>query len=91
MQSEMIERVAKVIGDALTDRDGWLKKSYSDDDVLAMARAAVEAMREPTAAMIDAGCEAGFRASGDQCRDENHEPPSWRAMIDAALTPSIPA
>lgn len=42
-----IERVANAIGDAMCDQDGWLKKSYSEDDMLDIARVAVKALNAP--------------------------------------------
>lgn len=67
--NEMIERVAKAIGKTVYETDrggltGW--------DANAVARAAIEAMREPTEAMLEA-------ASGSIARW------AWPAMIDAAL------
>jgi len=67
--SEMIERVAKAIYEAmdLSDGlDGTAAKTY--------ARAAIEAMREPTEAMLN----ASYLTSWDA--DE-----VWKDMIDAAL------
>lgn len=45
------------------------------------ARAAIEALREPS----DAMAEAGFQETGDPCWPENVKR-AWRAMIDAALS-----
>ncbi len=59
---EMIKRVATVIAGARID----------------MARAVIEAMREPTAAMIDASPYLGPEAEGTPSE-------VWRAMIDTAL------
>lgn len=74
--SEMIERVAKAI------------RLRDTTDEFAMARAAVEAMREPTKAMIIAGCE-----NNPTCWNENTDDgfaadvanDVYRAMIDEAL------
>lgn len=62
--SEMIERVARTVFDAFPSRDldgrtiGWDDGTVSSDgkrrDALAFARVAIEAMREPTQAMLDA-------------------------------------
>lgn len=72
--SEMVERVAKAIIKARTYRAGT-----ADGDVNAIrlfaeqeARAAIEAMREPTQAMLERG-DHGTSASG------------WANMIDEAL------
>lgn len=87
--SEMVERVARATyearpygdehaGDLIWDRleDGW-KDRHRD-----MARAAIEAMREPTDAMVDAAY--GRERTGT-------ERGNWRAMIDAALTETQPS
>ncbi len=90
--TEMIERVAKAIGHTLTDDQGWLKKSYSDDDMRAIARAAIEAMREPTDAMARAAQTAADSMGGDEL--ELFQPEAgkiiWRGMIDAALSAAAP-
>jgi hypothetical protein len=74
----MIERVAKALSQQL-DKDGY----YVD-----AARAAIESLREPTEAMVEAGSGAStlgdegvFRILVDrQCAGE-----AWSLMIDAAL------
>lgn len=63
------------------------------DKYMAKARAAVEAMREPTEAMRDAGyaaaCEHDY---GDLPPSYEIAPVTFRAMIDAALSdPLTPA
>lgn len=65
MSDEMIERV----GDAI-----YAERGNSD----AQARAAIAAMREPTAAMIDAAVE-------DEGADPEWARIHWQVMIDAAL------
>lgn len=70
--SEMVERVARAIAEA---RFG-IGCPVDGDDRIA-ARAAIEAMREPTDAMVDAAY--GRERTGT-------ERGNWRAMIDAALT-----
>lgn len=77
--SEMVERVAKVLQESCA-RDGM-----HIDVARHMARAAIEAMREPTEAMLTVGEDVIF--------DEQHEygdellklPPAWQVMIDEAL------
>ena len=70
--SEMIERVARAIMDADGDPKGCEIMEYQ----MRRARAAIEAMREPTAAMRQA-------ASHDL---EEFDPGiAWRTMMDAAL------
>lgn len=92
--SEMIERVARAMA-KVNDDLGLIEEfgrydveraggeSVERIDYLAMARAAIEAMRESTDSMLFAGCSS--LVSQDQ------QPPSVRAafgaMIDAALAP----
>lgn len=90
----MIERGAKALFAELRRQgEGNLGSTYVEDatdmgrvlidgriDLPALMRAAIEAMREPTDAMYDAGDE--FVGSlGDAGNAEK----VWRAMIDAAL------
>lgn len=85
--TEIIERVAEAIHNAHVSRQprpaDWLswgeliaqghQGRHCVEDTRALARAAIEAMREPTEAMKDAGYEHGSRGL------------VWRAMIDTAL------
>ncbi len=68
----MVRRVGKAIADA---------GICCDSDCLRQARAAIQAMREPTAAMLTAGYEKGCGGwgEGEECG------PIWTSMIDAAL------
>jgi hypothetical protein len=75
--SEMIERVAKAIFDTMDVTDG-LDGSAAER----YARAAIEAMRESTQAMDDAG------AIYSDC---NGAPRTWEAMIDEALREKVGA
>lgn len=68
-ENDMVERVARAIEDRLRGKDFL---SYEE-----AARAAIEAMREPTDAMADDGYRA-IKHGADAV---------WRAMIDAALNP----
>lgn len=83
--SEMIERVAIAIQDAL------IAKSSAESSLMGVARAAVEAMREPTEAMEQAGLLANEftnpRPCGRFCISRATLPASkpYEAMIDAAL------
>lgn len=85
--NEMIDRVAK----ALCKQDSEPKECARF--YAAIARVAIEAMREPTAAMLTAGWEAALfdHRAVDQAEYEaaaKEYPRSvWRRMIDAALTP----
>lgn len=77
---EMVERVARAVFAASGGRDydkAPMRGMYDK-----MARAAIEAMREPSDSMITYA-DSHVRADSDnmQCPD------FYRAMIDAALTP----
>jgi hypothetical protein len=81
----MVERVARAIEDANL-------KASGDEDYTPLARAAIEAMREPTEAMLKAGFHKNRWTNPKPCHDHCvgrvtlsiDEP--WRAMIDAALS-----
>lgn len=68
--SEMLERVALAIEAAR----GTVPPGYNSD--LHIARAAIEAMREPTEEMIEAVAREGY---------VDHALPGWETMIDVAL------
>lgn len=72
--SEMVDRVAKALEARLKGNEFL---SYED-----AARAAIEAMRQPTQAMI----EAGAVGSGED--SEAVAEGAWEYMIDAALKPA---
>lgn len=75
----MIERVAR----ALAASDG-AKFHVNPDVYLTLARAAIEAMREPTEHMLDYG--ACHEDQDHDIFDEGHiSREVWQAMIDAAL------
>jgi len=80
MMTSMIERVARAIVEADCNAEGLTFKELSRH----MARAAIEAMREPTNAM---------QVAFDECHAKPYHPSSkyrcahtLSAMIDAALT-----
>lgn len=80
--SEMVNRIERV------PADYFAPNSISKNEIREAARAVIEAMREPTEAMIRAGqaCDdstTGFVQGAD---GETH----WRAMIAAALSPDAP-
>jgi hypothetical protein len=83
MSSEMIERCARAIYEK---RNGpgcspWANRPKGHKDpYLADARAAIEAMREPTDDMRDAAFDTHFPMSLNQVQEV------YRAMIDAALS-----
>lgn len=72
--SEMVERMAKALLEVGCDEPNL-------DDYRDMARAAIEAMREPTAVMIAAGDEV----IPDNATYEDNAANAYRSMIDAAL------
>jgi hypothetical protein len=72
--SEMVERVAKHIALALAEAHAE-REVPEPDDFRKAARAAIEAMQEPTEAMVEAGDET----LADCARRH------WEAMIDEAL------
>lgn len=93
--TDMVERVARVLcardypclygPDSVSAYD-WMH--HLRDEYNAVARAAIEAMREPTAEM----CEAEpTNAYGDDGEWADHFSPSrgiWQGMIDVALSQS---
>lgn len=73
----MGERVARAIQVKL-DHEFAERGGLAADEMAAMAaRAAIEAMREPTDAMVDVG------------EDEEGSINIWQAMIDAALNEQV--
>ena len=90
--SEMVERVARAIAAANRAND-WDKIDENDvcdrgyllrRDYLALARAAIEAMREPTEQMIEAGDEIEI-AVGEDNRSIFCGERVWLAMHKLAL------
>lgn len=85
--SEMVERVKAAIRGAdlqsMTERTRMSREEIEkmlaecEADYEAMARAAIEAMEEPTDAMADAGEASNFGEPATA---------AWRAMIDKALS-----
>lgn len=81
--SEMVEKVARAMAEKSKARQPGMHTLNSlpmdgKEDFLEMARAAIEAMREPTEAMVKSG-------SSMYC-NEYEAPDIWEDMIDAALT-----
>jgi hypothetical protein len=77
--SEMVERIAK----AICAGDAWPRQA---DIARTLARAALEAMREPTNAMIAAienKAEERYQAAPDMQRFYGDD--LWRAGIDEAV------
>ena len=86
--SEMVERVARSLYHAHSRNKPYdilqpeFQRQYEKQ-----ARAAIEAMREPTEAMEEAGFQAGHEGDGEW---EYASPAStYTAMIDAALSQTI--
>ena len=76
--TEMVERVARAMAEddrlgAVADGPGVLRQSWRA--YVPMARAAIEAMREPTELMVAAANRNNHPRDVD----------TWRTMIDAAL------
>jgi hypothetical protein len=86
----MVERVARAIANAgafdetMSDaKRGWEKcDGAMREDYRREARAAIEAMREPTETMISAGYLWAF---GSPNEAETNAERTWQAMIDDAL------
>lgn len=80
----MVERAARAIHSEAAPHFAWERLSeYSRGRVTVIARAAIEAMREPTREMHDAAVLTFVRENGGI----EHAPVmTWKAMIDAALS-----
>jgi hypothetical protein len=80
----MVERVAKALHEQDRDGFGALEWEILDEAerrwYFDCARAAIEAMRATTSAMVKAGASAI-----DESLHEETESHCWQAMIDAAL------
>lgn len=70
------------VKDAHDRREEFPKLAKIHDLALIEARAAIEEMRVPTKAMVEAGTEARWRSA---VRDANSIREIWNAGIDAAL------
>lgn len=90
VESEMVERVKAVLRDK-TDWtiDGKFGEAEAEESLTEAARAAIEAMREPTEEMADAGssCLETYDPA-EKCPSARDMENGWKAMIDAALSPS---
>ena len=89
--SEMVERVARAIWQESVGRADWYKWETFRPDAwgrclsMAQARAAIEAMREPTEAMIEAARNEDDPGFCDEPGFAAPHKDAWQAMIDAAL------
>jgi len=84
-EMSMVEKVAVALANHIHQGGDYGmtgEEAYEDrrDDYLAMARAAIEAMREPTPEMDDVGRDHNF---------SRYATPAWQAMIDAALSEEV--
>lgn len=93
---EMVERVARTLCRAKWDRKKWYgacsKEARLDwcenkywPEFVTDARAAIEAMREPTEAMVAAPDHESDYCDAQYLQDEDFAG-AWDAMIDAALS-----
>lgn len=89
-----LERAARALYDRLPHVVEWddLSQSAKDENI-AVARAVLEAIREPSEGMVREGCLADFPGGrfGEATFTEAHigeddAPVIWQAMIDAALS-----
>jgi hypothetical protein len=81
--SEMLERVARAVEPEIGKLEAVSAAPHVLRELQAkrVARAAIEAMREPTAGMVNAGLETYCEHGDQNCGCAI----SWSAMIDAAL------
>lgn len=102
--TEMEDRVAEAIRDAFFAQPVDRQNTFPRDPYWSTAaRAAIRAMREPTAEMIDAGGRniayeifgfggaktlMHYSSSGIEARDKEYADTAWPAMIDAASPPT---
>ena len=75
----MLERVKAAMLATETDVTMW-----GDEPLTEIARAAIEAIREPTTEMVEAAKSEVCVWSGDELRDGFRED-IWRAMVDEIL------
>jgi hypothetical protein len=84
--SEMVERVARVAHDAQWEEPFPAEGTIAYAIAIQVARAAIEAMREPTKPMIFYGMDAMCRDDLEPTEDEFRR--GFQGAIDAALSPS---
>lgn len=86
----MVERVARAFVEHLRGEGAIV---WEED--IAAARAAIEAMREPTEVMLpERGVRVGFFSDADGIEDNMYVDKDeardvWRAMVDAALNEQV--
>lgn len=90
--SEMIERAGRELQDAWDASPTLPPLVFTPEESAALVRAVVAAMREPSPAMVRAGCGEIIQRDMDANNIIEQVQDCWRTMIDAALTaPSSPA
>lgn len=89
----MIERVAKAIYEAspfkMTEGPYERQSDLHKRNCRLLARAAIEAMRDPTDAMVDAPLPSSPSHGGRYENRRDLRPYIYRAMIDAALNEQV--
>lgn len=82
-----IEEVARAIYEATWGPNAWLAADGAEmDEAKAQARAAIEAMREPTPGMVDSGVAFALNVTvSGEGGWTKYITAKHRAMIDAAL------
>lgn len=83
--SEMIERVAVAVRTAFTDAELNNPRISFEELTDILARAAIEAMREPTETMILPGYDALMEWDA-RTGEDNGIADIWSAMVDSALS-----
>lgn len=87
--SEMVERVARIIGDHYDGHADPVETPNNWTSAMQAARAAVEAMREPTEAQLDRFVSRALCVSvSGQGGWSKYARDQWQTMIDAALAPT---
>ncbi len=85
---EMVERVARAILDAV-DAELQVERDIEEESDwsrwIPEAKAAIEAMREPTKAVAIAASGRGFDNASDELAAVSYGAELWRQAIDAAL------
>lgn len=81
--NEMVERVARALHQHIAPEAPWESLNPTHRDVACrVARAAIEAMREPTVAMVETG--DNHTNCGGSCSNRAGKV-AWYSMIDAVL------
>jgi len=89
----MVERVAMAIWQGSVGSARWhewdefVPNAWGRIKSLAQARAAIQAMREPTHLMENRGIERLDEVTGENNVQRGHLNEAWRAMVDAAVSP----